>query len=716
MRPLFTLISFFATLTLAAQPPNDACEGAIDISCNSVIQGTTTDATTDAVDACGTSITAPGAWFRLVGSGQEVVVTTCPDNTYDTKLNVYAGACDGLVCITGNDDIEQGVFCSSAGFVAEEGITYYILVQGYDGATGDFELSVTCTAITQDHCQGALPIACGQTVQGSTADATADEVPECGTSITAPGVWYSFTGNGGQMILSTCPDNTFDTKLNVYTGPCSAPVCVAGNDDSVPGVYCSTLAFTSTPGTAYFVLVQGYDGATGTFDLSLTCPDCGAPTDVIITATDATAQVTWNSPNESSSFLVEYGPVGFTPGTGMTISGATGITGPPVNINGLAPGTEYDVYVSEECLEGGGPAAGPIGFTTLTEPLAENAQCSGAITIACGGSVEGDTGLGLPAAGPTCGAANITSTGLWYTFIGTGEDATLSTCGASGYDTKISVFSGACDALLCEAGSDDGPNCPGNTSSLTMHTTGGTTYLVLVHGYQEDQGHFTLTLECADPCAAVDNDDCSNASLLTVQPAGGCESSTGTTACAFATSVPNPPCDAWGNIVDTWYAFNTGWAQNLSLIIERGTAEYVNAALYTACDEPAYIDCWTDVNGPIALQGIAPNTELLVRVWNGGGAGAGTFSICVEGDFNVGVAEVARASFLASPVPASDVLTLRGLDGVASITLVDATGRVVRSLSVNSSRALTFGVQDLAEGLYLVNGDGRQLGRVLIQH
>lgn len=715
MRATITLGLLLASTALLAQPANDACENAIAITCNSVVSGTTIDATDDAVAECGTTISAPGVWYSLVGTGEQVVVTTCPDNQYDTKLNVYTGACDALVCVTGNDDIQQGVYCSSAGFVAENGVTYYILVQGYNGGTGPFDLAVTCTEITQDQCQGGLTIACGDVAQGTTVGATIDAVPTCGTSITAPGVWYTFIGTGNQMILSTCPDNQYDTKLNVYTGSCSSPECVAGNDDSAGGL-CSTVAFSSVLGVEYHVLVQGYNGLTGPFDLSLSCYDCGAPTDVLISVTDVSATVNWTSPNQSSSFLVEYGPSGFTPGSGTTITGATGITGPPITINGLDAGTDYDIYISEECVGGDGPAAGPIPFTTLGEPPVPNAVCSGAIAMECGASINGDTQQGLPASGPTCGGANITSTGLWYTFTGTGEDVALSTCAGSGYDTKISVFTGDCDALECAAGSDDGPNCPGNTSSLVMHTVQGTAYLVLVHGYQDDAGAFTLTMTCSEPCAPVANDDCAGASELTPQPTGGCESSTGTTECAFALGVPNPPCDPWSNVVDTWYAFNTGWATNLSLIISAGTATYVNAAIYADCETPEYIECWTDITDPIDISSLAPNTNVLVRVWNGGGSDAGTFTICVEGDFNVGVEEAMGQGFVASPVPASEQVTFQGLAGMKRIDLIDATGRIVRSLAVNGSPSATVDVLDMPQGLYLVTGDGRHLGRVVIQH
>ncbi|MBP7409259.1 MAG: T9SS type A sorting domain-containing protein, partial [Flavobacteriales bacterium] len=238
-------------------------------------------------------------------------------------------------------------------------------------------------------------------------------------------------------------------------------------------------------------------------------------------------------------------------------------------------------------------------------------------------------------------------------------------------------------------------------------------YFVMVHGYDQSQGAFTLTMTCTAPCAPVENDNCTNPTPLTLQLTGGCETSTGTNECAFATGVPNPPCDPWGNIVDTWYSFNSSWATNLTLSLEAVDAEFVNTAIYTACDAPEYIECWTAVDAPIALN-VPANTELLLRIWNGGGVDAGTYNVCVEGDFNVGVsASTGSAGQLIQlyPVPVRDVLTAQPLDGIATLTVVDLQGRTLMSTSTNGLRSAQLDVNVLAPGSYLLLGDGSMVGR-----
>ncbi len=721
-RNLYTL---FATSLLllsasraAAQAPNDDCSTAITIACGETLSGSTAEATTDGAAECGTSVSAPGVWYRFEGLPAQVTATTCPDSSYDTKISVYRGTCGDLVCVGGNDDIADGILCSSVTFIADAGITYYILVNGYDGIVGDFDLAVTCALPDEDDCVGALPLACGGTVSGSTLDALNDAVPGCGTDITAPGIWYTFTGIDGQLTLSTCGEGTdYDTKLNVYTGSCTALECVGGSDDTPGAGQCSTVAFSTTAGTVYYALVQGYDGTTGNFELSLICQTCGTPQNINVTTLDVSAMLYWESANTGAQFTVEYGTPGFTPGTGTVITGTYGVDGPPVELNGLTNNTDYEFYITEDCGSGDvSIAAGPIGFTTLEEPPAANAQCATPAPIICGSTVEGNTEQGLYTPGPTCGSANISTKGLWYSFTGTGEEVTLSTCGATNFDSKISVFSGTCEALVCEAGNDDGVGCAGNSSLATFPSVNGTNYLVLVHGYNGEQGLFTLSMTCAPGCTPVENDNCTNATLLSLQPLGGCESSTTTNLCAYAPAIPNPPCDPWAPIIDVWYSFNSGWGTTTNVTINPLTATNLSAALYTACDEPAYIQCWNGVDGAIDVTPfVQANTDYLVRVWNGGSTQAGTFAICVEGDFGTGVQAAATSDATQSlvyPNPASDMLFVRSTGSARTVAVIDLQGRVVLSAPTLGRDLFSLSIGALAPGSYLLRAqDGAMLGR-----
>src|SRR5688572_17976652 len=86
---------------------------------------------------------------------------------------------------------------------------------------------------TNDDCSTAIVISCGDTLSGTTIDGLPDAVGLCGTSATAPGVFYAFTGTGESITVSLCSANTnFDTKLSVFEGDCASLICVDGNDDA----------------------------------------------------------------------------------------------------------------------------------------------------------------------------------------------------------------------------------------------------------------------------------------------------------------------------------------------------------------------------------------------------------------------------------------------------------------------------------------------------
>jgi len=135
--------------------------------------------------------------------------------------------------------------------------------------------TVQCTscspppAAPNDLCTGAINIACGQTISGTTVGQGIDAVATCGTTFgTAPGVWYSFTGDGQTVTLSMC-GSSYDTKIGAFSGSCAALTCVTGNDD-----FCglqSQISFPTTNGVNYYILVTGFSTASGAFTLARTC-------------------------------------------------------------------------------------------------------------------------------------------------------------------------------------------------------------------------------------------------------------------------------------------------------------------------------------------------------------------------------------------------------------------------------------------------------------
>nr|MDQ3017219.1 GEVED domain-containing protein [Bacteroidota bacterium] len=128
----------------------------------------------------------------------------------------------------------------------------------------------TIVPVNGDFCFMATNLPCGQSISGNTSLAYNDEEAfTCGTLIQAPGIWFTFVGNGQNTILTTCGQAAYDIMLNAYTGTCSNLTCVTGLDD-----FCGTsslLSFPTINNTTYYILVQGWEGSTGTFTLTRTC-------------------------------------------------------------------------------------------------------------------------------------------------------------------------------------------------------------------------------------------------------------------------------------------------------------------------------------------------------------------------------------------------------------------------------------------------------------
>ena len=78
-------------------------------------------------------------------------------------------------------------------------------------------------------------------------------------------------------------------------------------------------------------------------------PDCPPVSNITLSGmTSDSLYVIWTENGDATSWTVEYGPSGFTPG-----NGTTGIvTSLPMEIGGLTANTAYDVYVTPECNDG----------------------------------------------------------------------------------------------------------------------------------------------------------------------------------------------------------------------------------------------------------------------------------------------------------------------------------------------------------------------------
>src|SRR5574344_2100478 len=170
---------------------------------------------------------------------------------------------------------------------------------------------------------------------------------------------------------------TFD-KLFVYDGVGTTGtqlVAIQGQSYTAG----TTINVTSISGPLTIEFITDGSGQYSGFDLAVNCMSnsCPVPVNLHTTAANTTSLIVdWTDQSTPTSWIVEYGPTGFTQGT--TAGTTMAVAAHPVTISNLAPLTAYDFYVRPICTGSDtGSWALPATFST--------ALCDGA-TIASTGS------------------------------------------------------------------------------------------------------------------------------------------------------------------------------------------------------------------------------------------------------------------------------------------------------------------------------------------
>jgi len=232
---------------------NDDCCGAIAVAVPSATTGTTVGAALEqapinginclgvggsvaagAVEGGGNlTVNSAGVWYRVNLPATATVYADTLTAGYDTSLNVFAGNCGTLTCVTSNDDVQGTPFHSKLAWVAQAGQDYFILVHGF-GATdiGTFTLNLTSDPTpVNDDCGSPTAIAgavgsIGGTLVGATgqnANLNSNQLASCAANFTHYDVWYSWTAPcAGNVTFNTC--GVWDTVLSVHT---ACPVFLA---------------------------------------------------------------------------------------------------------------------------------------------------------------------------------------------------------------------------------------------------------------------------------------------------------------------------------------------------------------------------------------------------------------------------------------------------------------------------------------------------------
>ena len=337
---------------------NDNCSDATPMACGSTVTVNTAAATTDAIGSttCGTTITTPGVWYLIAGTGAQMTVSTVGLTTVDTKIIVYSGTCAGLTCVGGSDDFSGAQ--SSVSWNSVAGTNYYVLAATYSG-TGSFPMSLSCVSPPAITSISASP-AC----QGETVTITGTGFTNI-TSVQFNGVnAASYIVNSATSISAVIPATATTGNVTVTNALGSSGLSLTINSaPSAPTVSATTSTFCGTGGTTALTA----SGSTGTYSWSAVeggptlSNTSGSSISATVTQTSAIQVVGTGGSCPSIAAVISIG-VYPLPGATMStnaINNAVCIGG-TVNVNsGLAAGNFSSTSITHA------PKTAPVNATTI---------------------------------------------------------------------------------------------------------------------------------------------------------------------------------------------------------------------------------------------------------------------------------------------------------------------------------------------------------------
>lgn len=138
-----------------------------------------------------------------------------------------------------------------------------------------------------------------------------------------------------------------DDKLYIYDGAGTSGTTLFSNTGSGNlDVVSTTGPLTVKAETRSNLLGDDITDYSDGFELTISCDggcECSVPSDISVVQGDFGVDISWTG--TSSSYILEYGPAGFTPGTGTTVI----VNGNSYTAMGLATYSTYDFYIYYDC-------------------------------------------------------------------------------------------------------------------------------------------------------------------------------------------------------------------------------------------------------------------------------------------------------------------------------------------------------------------------------
>jgi subtilisin family serine protease len=340
------------------------------------------------------------------------------------------------------------------------------------------------------------------------------------TNFSAAPVAVTATTTGSYLSLSSGGNSGTTLNLNVPAN---------GSLDVVAAIAPTGLAVGSFTGSVQFAIAGG-STLTRPINLVLTPPltltttgsaaftgpqggpfTSGGTTAFTITnGTPTAASATINTNAAWLGFSVPGGASGVTSGdVSVPGNGSTVVTFAPTTIaNGLLASAATTINFSGANIT----AATRSAAITVANPPPNDAFANA--TTFSGTTLNGTNVGATKETGEPSHAGNPGGKSVWWNYTPTSSSSTTITTAGSPFDTTLAVYTGSAVGSLTEVASNDDTGS-GLTSSVTFNAVSGTTYRVVVDGFDGASGAVTLNLSAGGGGQPPGND-----SLATPSPLG----------------------------------------------------------------------------------------------------------------------------------------------------------------------------------------------------
>jgi hypothetical protein len=268
----------------------ESCSVASSLVCGSAIAADTTGAVaTDDIDSYSCvawDASGPEVMysFTALSTGTVTAALTLIETGQDLDIYVLDESCTSDSCVAyGN---------VSADFEAIEGETYYLVVDGYYGDAGAYELELSC----------AGPGVAADANGFATCDADLSDDTSVGSNTIVGYGCNSWDASGPELVYSLTVDSSGDVTatLSNLAGQDLDLYIIPDSGDGLDPMACeaygnSSASWTAEEGESFYLVVDGFLGAAGSFDLEVSCSAPGE---------DSTHCLDWSTANfsEPSSF------------------------------------------------------------------------------------------------------------------------------------------------------------------------------------------------------------------------------------------------------------------------------------------------------------------------------------------------------------------------------------------------------------------------------